>query len=190
MMTEPDFSKIINEITSRDLSNTPERSFVAVDECLDRPEIIRLVESLVGRGLVFIAGPIWHQIRVLADGTFVCTPGTPSRNSPSQIGRDIGKPLKGFSWSDLEVVQSLVAWLGIYNKVILLTENLLTDQKGLRKLLNKLVKPHVNSYHRNRISFVVLYKKGKTNIEDYCRNVEQIVEDIAALPFGYTEVFL
>jgi len=189
MMMEPDFSKFINEITSRDLSNTLERSFVAVDECLNRPEIIRLVESLVGRGLVFIAGPIWHQIRVLADSTLVSTPGTPDRNSPSQIGRDIGKPLKHFSWSDLEVVQSLVAWLDTYNKVILLTEDVKTDKKGLRKLLNKLVKPHINSYHRNRISFVVLYKKGKTNIEDYCRKVEQIVEDVA-LPFGYIEEFL
>lgn len=189
-MTEPDFSKFINEITLRDLSNTPERSFVAVDECLNRSEIIRLVESLVGRGLVFIAGPIWHQIRVLANGTLVSTPGTPNRNSPLQVGRDIGKPLKHFSWSDLDVVQSLVAWLDTYNKVILLTENLNTDQKGLRNLLNKLVKPHVNNYHRNKLSFVVLYKKGKTNIDDYCRKVEQIVEHVAALPFGYTEEFL
>lgn len=185
----PDFTEIIKLAASK-----PERAdyclpYIAIDECLNCPDIERLCISLLQRNFTRGSGPLWYQLRIRSDGTKISVPGGVDKNSILRINPligDIGKPAEYYSFDDLKVVQGLVASLLGNDRIVLLSENTKNDQYGLRRLLTVLVRDQLSNNHGNRLSLVALFKKGRTPISDYCEAVVKFIQD-GYCKYGYSE---
>lgn len=170
-----------------------EKPFVGMDECLNRQEIIQLTRALLQRGLIDCSSPLWYEMRErdgVITGSFL---GGVDRDSswhaPNPFIPDIGVSVKHRSWSDFRVAQMLVVqFVGGYDKVVLLSENTRNNVDGLRRLLNEVVGPALDR-RPDDLSLTALFKKGKTNINDYCCAVSAYFEHGQYLR-GYREVLL
>lgn len=169
------------------------RSFLGIDECFNRSEIIQLGRSLVACELIDCSSPLWYETRQkdgIITGTFLGGVAQDSmfRKSNSLMD-EIGMPVKHRSWNDFQVVQMAISNFLIYDKVIILSENVRNNANGLRYLLNKIVSPALTLRGNDR-SLVVLFKKGKTNIVDYCRHVFNFFKNPAYQnQAGYNEIY-
>jgi hypothetical protein len=72
--------------------------------------------------------------------------------------------------------------------LILLSENTRNNAGGLRRILNEIVSPAL-ALRTDRLSVTALFKKGKTDIVDYCLGVASYVATARLNP-GYSEVLL
>ncbi|MGE0827690.1 MAG: hypothetical protein AB7G75_37535 [Candidatus Binatia bacterium] len=170
-----------------------EKPFVGMDECLNRQEIIQLTRELLQRGLIDCSSPLWYEMRErdgVITGSFL---GGVDRDSswraPNPFIPDIGVPVKHRAWSDFRVAQMLVVqFVGGYDKVVLLSENTRNNVNGLRRLLKEVVGPALDR-RPDGLSLTALFKKGKTNINDYCLAVFAYFER-GQYPRGYREILL
>jgi hypothetical protein len=188
--SEGDIAGFLREMRLGPSDQRRKNPYLGIDECLNRTEITDLVRSLVSSGLVNMAGPLWYQTRE-RDGVIVCSVlGGIDRDSmlkePNALIHDIGVPVKHHSWSDFRVAQMLVAHFISHDNLILLSENTKKDQRGLRRILNKVVAPAL-ALRPEPLCLVALFKKGKTTITDYCRRVGEFVRE-PPQHRGYVEV--
>jgi hypothetical protein len=173
-MTEGNIAAFLQDVSRAPASKRQDKIVVGVDECLNCKEINGLARTLVGRELVAYAAPLWIQTRE-RDGVIIGTfSGGVDRDSilrqSNPLIPDIGVPVAHRSWSDFRVIQMLVAKFTTYEKVVLLSANTRFDEGGLRKLLNEVIAPELQN-HAVNLSLTALFKKGKTPIEKYCRDV-------------------
>jgi hypothetical protein len=169
-----------------------ETPFLGIDECLNRKEIRELVQVVEARGLVEMAMPLWYETRQKDDvitGTFLGGVDRDSRlREPNALIADIGTPVRHRSWTDYQVVLALVANFNPYDKLIVLSENIKMDVAGLRSLLNDVVGPALRD-RADGLSLTGLFKRRRTPIEDYCRNVFDYIER-GRFASGYDEILI
>jgi|GEM_PF-1188166 len=188
---EGDIGTFLRTMTRGSVDQRSSKPFIGIDECFNRREIDELTTRLLRRGHIDSSGPLWFQTRVkdgVPIGTFM---GGVDRDSAFRDSNfhpsGIGVPLKYDSWSDLRVVQFLVAHFTSYDQLVLLSENIRNDVDGLRNILNKVVAPALLD-RDDGPHLTALFKKGKTHIDNYARAVETFVER-GAFETGYNEVF-
>jgi hypothetical protein len=193
-MTSPDgdIAGFLSGMTRGPATERRAKPFVGVDECFNRQEIGQLTRTLLRRDLIDCSSPLWYETRENAGvvtGTFL---GGVDRDSafrgPNPLISDIGVPAKHRSWSDSRVVQLLVVHFVSYDSVVLLSENTRNDLGGVRRLLNEIVGPSLAG-RTDGLSLTALFKKGKTNIEKYCREASTYFECERYDP-GYHELLL
>lgn len=187
-----DFATIIENASKRIEDEDVEYLFVGIDECFNRAEIEELIFSLLNKGIARSASPLWMEKRICADGTVLhATGGVPrkSRERISSMLGDISKPIKYESSDDRQIVDLLINNFFSYGKIVLLTENIRNNQNGLRRILNEEIQPALSQYNGGKLCLVVLFKIGKTSINDYCSKVVEYLEE-KEISLGYTQVFI
>lgn len=164
---------------------------LAVDECFNRKEIEQLILILRYYGIGRSAGPLWNERRERADGSTLYAFGGMSRKEKerfSAVFGDMGKPSKYASTSDRQVLDFLISHFFSSGKLVLLTENTRNNREGLRCILNEEIKPALSKCHNEKLSLLVLFKKGKTTIDQYNSAVISYLRQ-HMITSGYTELF-
>jgi hypothetical protein len=193
-MTRRDiFSSDFEFLSTRQYTTESDQTFIGVDECLNGKKIHSLLTALLEKGLASAVGPLWQQKRIRDDGSRL----TLVRMLPYDFARtrdsrnpqlDYGTPAKHQSFSDAQVVRLLVWHLERFDRVILLTNNIRQDANGLRMLLSQQVMPKLSASD-HKLSLVGLFKKGKTNTDNYCSEVEKFLER-GQFGYGYTQILI
>lgn len=187
-----DFSRLIENASKRIEEEAIDYTFIGIDECFNRSEIKILVAKLLNEGLARSANSLWIEQRLLVDGSTLYAYGGVSKNDESTmvlLNGDIGKPVKYVSYEDLQVVDYLITHFFSYGKIVLLTENTKNNQNGLRRVLNEQIQPALVEHHGDKLSLTTLFKKGKTNTDDYCSKVYEFFEK-GEINFGYNQMFI
>ncbi len=187
-----DISLLIENASKLIEDETLNYLFVGIDECFNRSEIKTLVAEILNKGLVRSTSALWWEQRLLADCSILYAYGGVSKNDKSQmvlLDGDVGKPIKYESYDDWQVVDYLITHFLSYGRIVLLTENTKNNQNGLRCILNEQIQPALAKHHNNKLSLTALFKRGKTNIDDYCSKVYELVEK-GEFNFGYTQTFI
>ena len=168
--TLPDFSDYFTERAKQRI--LLERTFVAIDDSLNMPQISELTEKLRSQYLITNSGFL-GEIRA---GSKSGVPG-----HISFIG-DTGTP----NLQDIEVLRLLLSRFNEFRKVIFLSETLKKDPKGIRTLLKNAVQPAIVHFHTalngDQLSLAAIFRKPETSIEDYCRKVAEFVKSHQAEP--------
>jgi hypothetical protein len=190
--SEGDIAGFLRDLVLGPASERRTKPHVGIDECLNGCEIVELTRALLRRDLVGSVDPLWYETRE-RDGVVICScPGGVAKDSqlrgPDSPIRDIGVPVKHRSWSDFRVVQMLVVYFITHNNLILLSENIRNNRDGLRRILKEVVSPALTR-RSDPLCLTALFKKGKTNIADYCLRVADFVEKAHQDP-GYVEILL
>jgi len=158
-------SLIERHVVGRPVNPTPH---VAVDECLNHPDIGGLVRQLMLEGRIDGSSPLWSQLRRREDGSLVSVQGGTPRVLPP--GLDLGKPVKYSSDPDRKVVQLLLAHFASSDRLLLLSANSRLDHGGLRA-------PVLSEHRHDRLSLLFLLKKGKTSVPQYAERVGARLKD-------------
>jgi hypothetical protein len=182
-----DYQKILTPITSRDVSHCVIIPLIVRDECLNNPTIDSTISALCRGGLASGSRDLWYQPRIRNDGSLLMVMGRPNKELLPSL--DIGKQLKHASWDDQYIVYLLVGHFAISAKLVLLSENIKNDRLGLRHLLTDYIKPYLSLYHRNIFSLTVLFKKGGSNYEDYCKHIIKFFRE-GPFDYGFSEYWL
>jgi hypothetical protein len=180
--TRHDFDTLTAAVLERAKRDRPCEPLLAIDECLNHPIVKAAVLQACHAGLATGAMPLWNQRRVRADGSVCYFWGGIPRDFNAPF--DVGKPEKYAIWDDQQVVYCLVAQLIVHN-VVLLTENIRFDAKGIRRLLRDVVGPKLDP----TVSLTGLFKRGKTSHTDYCKGM---IAFLGKRKFtgGYREILL
>ena len=73
-----------------------------------------------------------------------------------------------------------------YDRLVLLSENVSAEVRGLHWLLKNNVKPVLAERHRQRFSLTVLFKDGRIDVAQYAARVIRFFEQ-GQFGFGYAE---
>ena len=187
-----DFAALIENAAKRIDAYAVETFFVGYDECLNRKEIQTLVSDLCDRGLIRSHAPLWWEQRLRSDGSLLYSYGGVSRSNPTQMAAldgDAGVPVKYQSYEDRQVVDYLVTHFLSYGRLIVLTENTRNNDEGLRRILNEEVAPLLEASENKKFGLTVLFKRGKTQIHDYCVKVASLMET-ESFDLGYKEILI
>ena len=182
----------LSSMTRAAAPQRPLLPFVGIDECLNRAEVHRLCRDLLQARLIDSSEPLWYELRE-RDGAIVASfLGGVDQHSmlrkPNSPLPDIGVPVKHHSWTDLRVIQLLLAHFTTYDRVVLLSENTRCDQDGLRSLLRRHVGPALTS-HPHGLSLTALFRRGNTRIDTYATAVTAFFTR-GSYPPGYVEALL
>lgn len=152
--------------------------FLGIDECLKRNEIFRLASDLTENNIIRASAPLWWERRTLSDGRELYAYGGVSQDNASQmvlLDGDVGKPIKYSSYDDSMIVDYLITHFLSYGRLVLLTENTKNNENGLRRLLDNQIHPILEEFNGGKLALVVLYRTGKTGIQDYCDYVYNFI---------------
>ena len=83
---------------------------------------------------------------------------------------------------------TLVNYFDTHDRLVLWSENTRNDRDGLRRILNEVVAPALNE-RTDGLSLTALFKRGKTSIEAYIREVTDFFEQ-GHYQAGYVEKLL
>ena len=159
------------------------RPIVGVDECLGGPQIAREMNRLCREHVVQYVTPCWWDITRDGNGDLahaVRFPAPRHRMLPSH------QRVRGASWPDSEVMWQLVAQFQMGDGVFFLSENLRRDADGIRGLLQEIVGPLLNAWHRQRYWLAVLWKRGTTPVSEYAPKAADFIRQHRPT-FGYEE---
>lgn len=185
-MLREELVTMLDHATAARPSASADPPFLGFDESVDNPMLFAAVVDLAERGHVSGASPLWNKKRIRSNGSIVYVWGGVTRGVP--ISDFAGKEdAKHATWPDEWVVSAILAYLGSYDRLVLLSENTGFDRDGLRWLLRNVVDPLLFGRHDNRFSLTALFKKGKTNWPQYAGRVTQFIEAGRFEP-GYSEV--
>ena len=136
---------------------------LAVDECCNNRHVADLARRLLDAGALSACLPIWDQARKQSDGTVIHVRAGVTGGGPPDF--DWGKPLIHYSYPDKYVAILVKANTSSYD-VVFVSENVKLDPRGIRKLLRSECEPLKADDH-----LIALYKKGKTDYEQFCQHV-------------------
>ena len=108
-----------------------------------------------------------------SDGTFLHLAGGLPPPGVRTPGHKYGLPVKGYSFSDRQVVEGIAAKFVTVDRLVVLSANLKGDPEGLRKLLEVHVAPILQGQHRDRFGLLVLMRGRKTPWSQYAAALEQ-----------------
>ena len=129
------------------------RTALGIDECLAHPALGNAVHQLIQAGDVFMATPMWQELRRQKSGKIISTGG----GGPigEALGLDWGVRLPGDHWPDDRVVAMALGSLYVYRRVIILSANRKGDRAGLRVLLHQEVGPVLNRDGQHGLTLAV-----------------------------------
>lgn len=187
-----DYSELLQNAL-RDCGTEAEQFiFVGIDESSNRVEIFQLVHELSERGVIRGGSGLWREQWKSPDGTLNYIYGGVASLKWSGMKGFIDEGsnrVKYTSDEDAVILDILVTYFLSYGRVVLLTEDISTNAKGLRRPLQEIFGPLLEKNHQGKLSLVVIFKKGKTSIDEYCARVTEILEK-ADFEFGYTEILI
>jgi hypothetical protein len=170
-----DIEKFINESIMSHIPKFRETApIIIVDECANHPEIDKAIQYLIKNKLALIRREAWSQLRKMSDGTFAHWEGY-RRGIPLPEGFDLGVPIKGWSISDKQVIQNVIANFITADRLVFLSENTRNNIGGLKRILFEEIQPILEKSNHNRFGLLALMKKGKTKWEHYAAELKIIM---------------
>lgn len=166
------FLHTLNEKLKKLPSSSSSLPLLALDECLNEKSLIDDLGRIVKDGLVHGIERTWYQARVLNDGSGQLLHGS---KKPQYQTFELGTPIKGYSWSDADVVCYLISHFVSYEHLIFLTQDKRKNSMGISNILFTEVEPIITQYNQNQYGLTVFMKLPKTSNTDYSTAIRQYV---------------
>jgi hypothetical protein len=161
---------------------------IGIDECANNRILWSATSRAHSRGLVERVVRLWFQLRQRADGTFFTLTG-PAIKGALPPGVDHGEPVKGVSCPDKHIVDCLLVNLVRNDRVVLLSENILYNVGGLKRILLEEVRPVIEAHHRSRFGLLAFMKRRRTTWQSYSDSlIHRLESSGVAVGFEYLEV--
>jgi hypothetical protein len=150
---------------------------VGIDEGLNnRQWVDPMLKRLVEESVISTAIPLWDQLRRRESGELFELVGSSGRKMREFFpSYDIGRPVKGHSTSDEDVVALLTSEFLSRDRVCLLTQNTKRDHGGLRSILELEIAPILENLKPKRLGILVLCQKPGSLLKEYTVLVEAIL---------------
>jgi hypothetical protein len=160
--------------------------FLLIDECANSPALLQVISQAAQMRIARGSAELWSQLRLRADGSHSQLTGRPDKFKEVVPDHDIGKPVQGFSWPDVRVVEAIVVNFLVADRLVVLTANSKNDAGGLRRLLTDHVRPVLEERHSDRFGLLVFMKSGKTPWDAYgARLMERLLSTERAVRPGF-----
>jgi hypothetical protein len=149
------------------------RPRVGYDECVASKALRAMLRRHERDGTIQGLTPLWSERRVTgAGGDLLAYGGAPSgRRGDLEYGRRV----PGDSWSDADVIGSILANLFAYPPLVVLTADWGRRPDGRPALLRECVKPALNATTGHGRTLVLLFKRPKTSMKKYVASVDGLL---------------
>lgn len=157
---------------------------VGIDEGMNNSRWVGpMLKRLIAANAICAAIPLWYQLRRRDSGELLTLVGSSGKTMREFFPtHDIGRPVRGHSTPDEDVVALLTSEFLSRDRVCLLTQNKKRDCDGLRCILESEIAPVLESLEPKRLGLLVLCQTPGSSLKEYSAAVERILRDETIAP--------